>query len=203
MLEKTLAEVAVPRRRPTRSPTIRPSSCSTARGSRCSRSPAPTACRRATAPATCCAPTTSLYLSLRLPPTVEPVEASEQPRPRSSTADPPYGANVSYRADKHSQGWNAPAFAPWLWDSLQRGSHGVLRHAGLHVRRGRLDLVHGHARRAVPRRAVRDHRRARPGQQRPRPERVPAHPDRQEAHRRAGAAPAGPRNTRRVILKAA
>ena len=38
------------------------------------------------------------------------------------TDDPPYDAHVSYRADKHSQGWNAPAFAPWLWDSLQRGS---------------------------------------------------------------------------------
>jgi acetylornithine deacetylase/succinyl-diaminopimelate desuccinylase-like protein len=64
---------------------------------------------------------TSLYLSLRVPPTRNAVEASEV-LANALTADPPYGAHVSYRADKHSQGWNAPAFAPWLWDSLQRGS---------------------------------------------------------------------------------
>jgi acetylornithine deacetylase/succinyl-diaminopimelate desuccinylase-like protein len=64
---------------------------------------------------------TSLYLSLRLPPTREAIDASEV-LTKVLTADPPYGAHVSYRADKHSQGWNAPAFAPWLWDSLQRGS---------------------------------------------------------------------------------
>jgi acetylornithine deacetylase/succinyl-diaminopimelate desuccinylase-like protein len=64
---------------------------------------------------------TSLYLSLRLPPTREAIEASEY-LTKVLTADPPYNAHVDYRADKHSQGWNAPAFAPWLWDSLQRGS---------------------------------------------------------------------------------
>lgn len=64
---------------------------------------------------------TSLYLSLRLPPTRDAVEASEV-LARVLTADPPYGAHVSYRADKHSQGWNAPPFAPWLWESLQQGS---------------------------------------------------------------------------------
>lgn len=64
---------------------------------------------------------TSLYLSLRLPPTRDAIEASKE-LTDLLTADPPYGAHVSYRADKHSQGWNAPAFAPWLWDSLQRSS---------------------------------------------------------------------------------
>jgi acetylornithine deacetylase/succinyl-diaminopimelate desuccinylase-like protein len=64
---------------------------------------------------------TSLYLSLRLPPTRNAIEASEV-LTKVLTDNPPYNAHVSYRADKHSQGWNAPAFAPWLWDSLQRGS---------------------------------------------------------------------------------
>ncbi len=64
---------------------------------------------------------TSLYLSLRLPPIVEAMAASDV-LAKALTANPPYGAHVNYRADKHSQGWNAPAFAPWLWDSLQRGS---------------------------------------------------------------------------------
>ena len=67
---------------------------------------------------------TSLYLSLRLPPTRDAIDASEV-LTKVLTADAPYGAHVSYRADKHSQGWNAPAFAPWLWDSLQRGSEAV------------------------------------------------------------------------------
>jgi acetylornithine deacetylase/succinyl-diaminopimelate desuccinylase-like protein len=64
---------------------------------------------------------TSLYLSLRLPPTRDAVDASEL-LAQVLVADPPYGAHVSYRADKHSQGWNAPAFAPWLWESLQSAS---------------------------------------------------------------------------------
>jgi acetylornithine deacetylase/succinyl-diaminopimelate desuccinylase-like protein len=68
--------------------------------------------------------TTSLYLSLRLPPTRSAIEASDV-LAGTLTADPPYGAQVSYRADKRSQGWNAPAFAPWLWDSLQRGSEAM------------------------------------------------------------------------------
>jgi acetylornithine deacetylase/succinyl-diaminopimelate desuccinylase-like protein len=66
-------------------------------------------------------PSTSLYLSLRLPPSRDAIDAS-QVLERILTDDPPYGAHVSYRPDKHSQGWDAPAFAPWLWDSLQRGS---------------------------------------------------------------------------------
>ncbi len=60
-------------------------------------------------------------MSLRLPPTRDAIEASKE-LSDLLTSDPPYGAHVSYRADKHSQGWNAPAFAPWLWDSLQRSS---------------------------------------------------------------------------------
>src|SRR5262249_32334869 len=58
---------------------------------------------------------------LRLPPTRDAVAASEV-LTKALVADPPYGAHVAYRADKHSQGWDAPAFAPWLWDSLQTGS---------------------------------------------------------------------------------
>lgn len=64
---------------------------------------------------------TSLYLSLRIPPTVEPNSASD-----ALTAllvdDPPYGATVSYRADKRSTGWNAPTFASWLQASLNDAS---------------------------------------------------------------------------------
>ena len=65
--------------------------------------------------------TTSLYLSLRLPPTVEPVAANEG-LIEALTSDPPYGATVTYRTDKTSTGWNAPTFAPWLETSLNDAS---------------------------------------------------------------------------------
>jgi len=38
------------------------------------------------------------------------------------TEDPPYGAAVSFDADKAATGWNAPALAPWLEASLGRAS---------------------------------------------------------------------------------
>jgi acetylornithine deacetylase/succinyl-diaminopimelate desuccinylase-like protein len=64
---------------------------------------------------------TSLYLSLRIPPTLDPVAANETLE-RVLLSDPPYGAHVSYRADKKSTGWDAPATAPWLTASLRDAS---------------------------------------------------------------------------------
>ena len=66
-------------------------------------------------------PSTSLYLSLRIPPTADPIGASDALE-KLLTADPPYGSTVSYRADKKSTGWNAPAVADWLAASLERAS---------------------------------------------------------------------------------
>ncbi|MGH9290962.1 MAG: M20/M25/M40 family metallo-hydrolase [Acidimicrobiales bacterium] len=66
-------------------------------------------------------PATSLYLSLRLPPTADPKVANEA-LIELLTADPPYGATIAYRADKTSTGWNAPPFAPWLETSLGQAS---------------------------------------------------------------------------------
>jgi len=63
----------------------------------------------------------SLYISLRIPPTVDPLEASDA-LTELLTEEPPYGATVSYRADKKSTGWNAPTFAPWLNESLANAS---------------------------------------------------------------------------------
>jgi acetylornithine deacetylase/succinyl-diaminopimelate desuccinylase-like protein len=64
---------------------------------------------------------TSLYLSLRIPPSLDPVAANEALE-RILLADPPYGAKVSYRADKKSTGWDAPPTAPWLAKSLEEAS---------------------------------------------------------------------------------
>jgi acetylornithine deacetylase/succinyl-diaminopimelate desuccinylase-like protein len=64
---------------------------------------------------------TSLYLSMRIPPTLDPVAASED-LTRILTERPPQGAHVTYRADKKSTGWDAPATAPWLAASLDAAS---------------------------------------------------------------------------------
>ncbi|HXG02435.1 MAG TPA: M20/M25/M40 family metallo-hydrolase [Candidatus Binatia bacterium] len=66
-------------------------------------------------------PYTALKLSLRLPPTLDAESAARRVR-EVLEADPPHGARVSFTADAPSGGWNAPALAPWLQDSLQAAS---------------------------------------------------------------------------------
>ena len=66
-------------------------------------------------------PSTSLSLSLRIPPTADP-EAMAAVLQRTLLADPPYGAQVTFDGDKGSAGWNAPALAPWLEASLRDAS---------------------------------------------------------------------------------
>lgn len=58
-------------------------------------------------------PNTTLKLSLRIPPTLPPQEASAFVK-QLLEKDPPYGATVHYKAEKAGSGWNAPALAPWL-----------------------------------------------------------------------------------------
>jgi acetylornithine deacetylase/succinyl-diaminopimelate desuccinylase-like protein len=62
-------------------------------------------------------PSTSLKLSLRLPPTCDAHRAMAAVRERLTT-DPPYHARVTFHADEAADGWNAPPFAPWLDDAL-------------------------------------------------------------------------------------
>jgi acetylornithine deacetylase/succinyl-diaminopimelate desuccinylase-like protein len=66
-------------------------------------------------------PSTSLKLSLRLPPTADPAAAAAELTERL-TVDPPYGARVTVGHLEHAPGWNAPATAPWLAASLERSS---------------------------------------------------------------------------------
>jgi len=66
-------------------------------------------------------PSTSLYLSLRIAPTADP-DAMQAVLERTLLADPPYGAAVTFAADKGSPGWNAPTLAPWLETSLRDAS---------------------------------------------------------------------------------
>jgi acetylornithine deacetylase/succinyl-diaminopimelate desuccinylase-like protein len=69
-------------------------------------------------------PEITLKLSLRLPPTVDPAKASAAVK-RLLERDPPYGALVTFTVGAGSPGWNAPAFAPWLEESISSASRRV------------------------------------------------------------------------------
>lgn len=66
-------------------------------------------------------PSTTLKLSLRLPPLVQAQEAAATLK-RVLEADPPYNARVTFSYDQAAQGWNAPALAPWLGAALDTAS---------------------------------------------------------------------------------
>jgi acetylornithine deacetylase/succinyl-diaminopimelate desuccinylase-like protein len=66
-------------------------------------------------------PYTTAKLSLRLPPTLD-AEAAGKILQRLLEDDPPYGAEIEFKPQAASAGWNAPALAPWLEASLARAS---------------------------------------------------------------------------------
>ena len=66
-------------------------------------------------------PSTVAKLSLRLPPILDPDAAGDSVRTLLEK-DPPYGARVEYEPGSSAAGWNAPALAPWLEQSLERAS---------------------------------------------------------------------------------
>jgi len=69
-------------------------------------------------------PEITLKISLRLPPTIDPASASQAVR-TALEHEPPYGAQVSFEPESSTGGWNAPAFAPWIEQSMQRASRHV------------------------------------------------------------------------------
>ncbi len=66
-------------------------------------------------------PYSALKLSFRLPPTVS-AEFATDVLTRTLTANPPYGARVRFDVQSAMAGWNAPALAPWLEQSIKRAS---------------------------------------------------------------------------------
>jgi acetylornithine deacetylase/succinyl-diaminopimelate desuccinylase-like protein len=67
-------------------------------------------------------PHTSVKLSLRLPPTADAARAVARVK-ETLEVDPPYGARVTFtNGERPGTGWNAPASAPWLLDSVKRAS---------------------------------------------------------------------------------
>ncbi len=66
-------------------------------------------------------PYTAARLSLRVPPTLDAEAAGHQLRALLEK-DPPYGAQIEFDLGSCASGWNAPALAPWLEQSLARAS---------------------------------------------------------------------------------
>eukprot|EP00294_Goniomonas_avonlea_P006117 CAMPEP_0114561120 /NCGR_PEP_ID=MMETSP0114-20121206/11833_1 /TAXON_ID=31324 /ORGANISM="Goniomonas sp, Strain m" /LENGTH=443 /DNA_ID=CAMNT_0001746731 /DNA_START=105 /DNA_END=1436 /DNA_ORIENTATION=+ len=69
-------------------------------------------------------PETALKLSMRLPPTVDPILAAATMK-RVLEADPPYGATVTFNAEKRGAGWVPPTLAPWLSEATMKASQAV------------------------------------------------------------------------------
>ncbi len=66
-------------------------------------------------------PQTAVKVSMRLPPTLDPVLASGKLK-ELLEANPPYGAKVEFEVEKSSGGWAAPSLLPWLADSVDTAS---------------------------------------------------------------------------------
>jgi acetylornithine deacetylase/succinyl-diaminopimelate desuccinylase-like protein len=77
-------------------------------------------------------PELALKLSMRLPPTCDAARALPAVR-EALLSDPPYGAQVSFDDGSASGGWNAPAFAPWLEESITRASRALYRQDAVHM----------------------------------------------------------------------
>ena len=66
-------------------------------------------------------PLTAMKLSLRIPPTLDANEAGLKLK-NLLESDPPYGARVTFEYEKGGTGWEAPATAPWLEESVETAS---------------------------------------------------------------------------------
>ncbi len=66
-------------------------------------------------------PTTSLKLSIRLPPTLDATNIDRQLK-ELFESDPPYGARVRFDSEKGAGGWEAPKTERWLEEAVERAS---------------------------------------------------------------------------------
>jgi len=80
-------------------------------------------------------PAITLKLSLRLPPTCDAAAAAQALR-AALTSDPPYGAEIRLDIEAPTSGWNAPPFAPWLAESMQRASRQIFGRDAVHLGSG-------------------------------------------------------------------
>jgi len=69
---------------------------------------------------------TSIKLSLRIPPAVEPSKAAQALK-QILEKDVPYGAKVQFTVEKASTGWNSPPLAEWLEKSINNASNAYFK----------------------------------------------------------------------------
>jgi acetylornithine deacetylase/succinyl-diaminopimelate desuccinylase-like protein len=77
-------------------------------------------------------PQLALKLSLRLPPTCDAARAAAAVQD-ALERDPPYQAQIRFHRESATGGWNAPSFAPWLAQSIERASQQVYGQPALHA----------------------------------------------------------------------
>jgi acetylornithine deacetylase/succinyl-diaminopimelate desuccinylase-like protein len=77
-------------------------------------------------------PALTFKLSLRLPPTCDPTRAAQAVK-ETLEHNPPYGAEVRFELEGAAAGWNAPAFAPWLEESITHASRRIYGREAVHV----------------------------------------------------------------------
>ncbi|MDX1455922.1 MAG: M20/M25/M40 family metallo-hydrolase, partial [Gammaproteobacteria bacterium] len=68
-------------------------------------------------------PYTTLKLSFRLPPTVDAPKAAAALEKAIAAKPALYGAKADFKADSAASGWDAPAVAPWLDQSMNAASN--------------------------------------------------------------------------------
>jgi len=80
-------------------------------------------------------PLTTVKLSVRIPPTCDPVAASQGLKTLLED-EPPYGARVTFEADTPCLGWDAPPTSDWLRHSLDAASHAFFGAEAVHMGEG-------------------------------------------------------------------
>ncbi len=80
-------------------------------------------------------PQTSLKLSLRLPPLIEPKTAAALLE-QTLTANPPYQAKVNFNIRDEAGGWNAPEMVPWLSEAIEAASQAFYQKSAMYMGEG-------------------------------------------------------------------
>jgi hypothetical protein len=80
-------------------------------------------------------PRLDLKLSFRLPPTTDAAIAAAAVKTRLE-ADPPYGARVTFDVGSSLAGWDAPAVAPWLENSMREASQAAFGREAMYLGTG-------------------------------------------------------------------
>lgn len=80
-------------------------------------------------------PSTTLNLSLRIPPTLDPNQAMNV-LTETLTTKPPYEAKITLQFQTPAAGWNAPILSAWLAQSLDNASNNFYGKPALHMGEG-------------------------------------------------------------------